>query len=54
MSDVQVIQVIRTRLLRKGDGASEDSPIRIIEQFWDMEGNLLWQVDPLIGKTSAQ
>ena len=44
-SDCQVVQVIRTTLLRRGTGESKDSPIRIIEQYWDFDGNLLWEKD---------
>jgi hypothetical protein len=43
--EVEVMQVIRTRLLRRGTG-KEPSPIRIIEQYWTMEGDLIFEVDP--------
>lgn len=42
--DVEVVQVIRTNLLRRGDGKA--SPLRIITQYWSMEGDLLWEYDP--------
>lgn len=45
MPDLEVIQVVKTRLLRKGEGVEGD-PIRIIEQYWGMDGNLLWEIDP--------
>jgi len=45
MDDVKVMQVIRTRLLRRGTGLN-DSPIRVIEQYWDMDGNLIFEKDP--------
>lgn len=45
MGKAEVIQVIRTSLLRRGDG-TKNSPIRIITQYWDFEGNLLWENDP--------
>lgn len=40
----KVIQVIETRSL-KGTGIEED-PLRIIVQYWDMDGNLLAVYDP--------
>lgn len=46
MADVEVIQVIHTRLLRLGKGHDASDPIRIIDQYWDMEGNLMWEIDP--------
>jgi hypothetical protein len=49
--DVEVIAVIRTRLLRKGEGVPDD-PIRIIEQYWSFDGTLLWQSDPCDGPIS--
>jgi len=42
--EVQVIKVIRTTLERRGNG--KDDPIRRIEQYWDMEGNLIIENDP--------
>jgi len=45
MRDVEVIQVIHTRLLRLGRGKDDSDPVRIIDQYWDMEGNLMWQRD---------
>ena len=42
----EVIQVIRTTLTRRGDGTTE-SPIRVITQYWTLEGKLLVEVDPV-------
>lgn len=47
MDDVKILQLIRTRILRRGKGIEGD-PIRIIEQYWDMEGNLVFEIDPFI------
>ena len=41
----EVIQVIKTTLEIRGAG-SDDSPLRIITQYWDFDGNLLAEVDP--------
>lgn len=42
---LQVIQVIETFLERRGKGVPDD-PIRVIQQYWSMDGRLLWEVDP--------
>ena len=46
MPDVEVIQVVRTYLLRRGAGVEGD-PIRIITQYWSLDGELLAEVDPV-------
>ena len=46
VSECEVVQVIRTNLLRRGDGTEKD-PIRVITQYWSMEGDLLWEHDPV-------
>lgn len=45
MDKAEVIQVVRTTLLRRGNG--KDDPIRIIEQFWSLDGKLLVENDPI-------
>jgi hypothetical protein len=45
MDTVKVMQVIETQLVRHGDGTKR-SPIRIITQYWDMEGKLIFEIDP--------
>lgn len=50
MKNAEVIQVIRTRLLRRGRGRTEaDEPVRIIEQYWSLDGQLLAENDPWPG-----
>lgn len=46
-----VINVIRTTLLRRGEG-TQSEPLRVITQYWTMDGELLWEIDPcnLAGK----
>ena len=51
-SDVQVIRVIRTKLLLAGDGTTKD-PYRRVEQYWSLDGKLLWQNDPYKKKKST-
>ena len=46
MDEVIVIQLIKTTLLRRGKGIEGD-PVRIIEQYWDFEGNLVFEYDSL-------
>ena len=46
MSDCQVIQVIKTSLLRRGEGKDMSDPVRCVTQYWTLEGELLWEVDP--------
>jgi len=48
MFGAEVIQVIRTNLERRGAGTPE-SPIRVITQFWTLDGQLLAEVDPVEG-----
>ena len=46
MDTAIVKEVIVTSLLRRGDGTPE-SPCRIITQYWDKDGTMLAEVDPL-------
>jgi hypothetical protein len=46
MDTCRVIQVIETTLTRRGSGKSEDDPIRVITQYWSLDGELLAEVDP--------
>lgn len=40
----EVMQVIKTTLLRRGDGQLD--PVRIVTQYWSFSGDLLAEVDP--------
>lgn len=51
MDTAELIQVIRTTLLRRGDG--QTTPIRIITQYWSVDGELLAEVDPLPDESDA-
>jgi hypothetical protein len=46
MRELEVIKLIRTTILRRGEGLSKDDPIRVITQYWDMQGNLVAEYDP--------
>lgn len=43
--EVIVMQVIKTTLLRRGNG--KETPIRAVTQYWSMQGDLLAERDPL-------
>jgi len=42
----RVIQVIETTITRRGSGKDSSSQIRIITQYWSLDGDLLWEIDP--------
>ena len=45
--DVKVVTLIRTSLTLRGDGKSEETPFRKVTQYWDLEGNLIFEIDPV-------
>jgi len=44
METVKVMSVIETKLLKRGTGVSAD-PVRIVTQYWDMDGRLIFEID---------
>jgi hypothetical protein len=40
---VQIIKLIRTTLKIEGNG--KDKPFRLMEQYWDFNGNLVFEED---------
>jgi len=48
--EVIIMQVIKTTLLRRGSGTAGD-PIRRVEQYWTLDGELLVEKD-LYDKTN--
>lgn len=44
MDGVRMISVIETTLTRRGDG--ENTPVRVIRQYWSPDGQFLAEVDP--------
>lgn len=44
MNDLEVKRFIITRLERRGSGVDGD-PVRVITQYWDMKGNLVFEID---------
>ena len=45
MDTCRVIEVIETTLTRRGLG-KEGSPVRIIVEYWSLDGEKLAEVDP--------
>lgn len=45
MDEVEVMQVIKTTLTRRGAGVPDD-PIRVVTEYWSMKGEKLCEVDP--------
>lgn len=43
----RVIQVVETTLERRGEGKNAEDPIRVITQYWSLDGELLAEVDPI-------
>lgn len=44
MDTVKVMSVIETKLLRRGVGIPAD-PVRVVTQYWDMDGRLIFEID---------
>jgi hypothetical protein len=49
MDSVEIVKFIKTTLTREGEG-KEGDPIRVITQYWDFEGNLMFEFDPHLGR----
>lgn len=47
--NVEILKVIRTNLTTRGDGVR--NPIRIITQYWSLDGEMLFENDPLLLET---
>lgn len=46
MKPVEIMQVIRTNIASRGDG-TENKPMRLVTQYWSMDGELLFTIDPM-------
>lgn len=42
---VEVVTLIKTSLTRAGKGVESD-PVRVVTEYWDLEGNLVFEIDP--------
>lgn len=45
MDTVKLVHLIETTLTRRGKGVESD-PVRVITQYWTVEGKLVAEVDP--------
>ncbi|MNC24427.1 hypothetical protein D3C75_724820 [compost metagenome] len=45
MDTCRVVELIETTLTRRGDGKTD--PIRVITQYWTVDGQLLFEIDPI-------
>lgn len=45
MCELEIMKVIHTRLLRRGEGCDSSDPMRIIDQYWLEDGSLLFEYD---------
>lgn len=46
MVKVELIQVIKTNLTKRGTGKTEQEFVRRVTQYWSLDGELLAEVDP--------
>ena len=42
----RVIQVIETTIARRGEGKDASNPVRVITQYWTLDGRLIVEADP--------
>lgn len=49
MDKAITMQVIVTALTRRGKG-TEESPIRVIQEIWTIEGEKIGEYDPVVGR----
>ena len=50
MDTVEIVKLIKTTLLRRGNGTPEN-PIRVITQYWDFDGEIILEQDPFNEQT---
>jgi len=43
---VRVIKVIESTIMRRGSGIDASDPIRIVTQYWTLDGKLIFEIDP--------
>lgn len=51
MNEAKIVKLIKTTLTKRGDGKND--PIRVITQYWDFDGILIFEFDP-INKTTEE
>jgi len=50
----RVIQVIETDLLLRGHGKDESDPLRVVRQYWSLDGELLAERDHFLEEKQSQ
>ena len=45
MKQVEIMEVIKTTLTTRGNG-TEENRTRVITQYWNIDGELIFEVDP--------
>lgn len=45
MDTVEIVQLIKTTLSRRGTGKGDD-PVRVITEYWTMDGKKEFEIDP--------
>lgn len=52
MKDLELVTFIKTTLTQRGEGKDKEDPVRIITQYWDMDGSLVFEIDPFKSEES--
>lgn len=47
--EIENLQVIKVILItvKRGSGTKQD-PVRLVDQYWDLDGNLIFVKDPIL------
>lgn len=53
MDTVKIVQLVETTLTRRGEGKNLDDPVRVITQYWDFDGKLMWEKDPFAERKAS-
>lgn len=49
---VKIVEVIKVELIR-GSGLNKKDPVRQVNQYWDFNGNLIYEDDEVVTKEEA-
>lgn len=45
MKQVEILEVIKTTIVTRGND-TEEQPLRTITQYWSVDGELIFEIDP--------
>jgi hypothetical protein len=48
MDAARVVTLIETTLTRRGSGKDDGDPIRVITQYWTLDGVFVMEIDPYV------